>query len=170
MTEEPNLQVCPRLFLAKQLITSALTASADASTSTDSSTTTVEDRDPVKDLISKLTKEDKMDVDTSSQLTEDELLGQLSFKPYRARMLIFRIGISAKAAQLILSSENPVDIMRQLTENFPKYAVELGRRIELDRKLSLEMGETMRRTAGGAPMIWFNGAILNNIADFNPFK
>ncbi|KZT07030.1 glycosyltransferase family 24 protein [Laetiporus sulphureus 93-53] len=90
-------------------------------------------------------------LDASVPLTDDEFL---------------EIGL--QAAQLIHDAEDPLSTMKQLSQNFPKYATSLARRVTVDDNLSEEVENNQIRAPGGANVAWLNGVTLHE-RDLTPF-
>ncbi|KIY66670.1 glycosyltransferase family 24 protein [Cylindrobasidium torrendii FP15055 ss-10] len=68
---------------------------------------------------------------------------------------IQRLGV--KAVQLISDAEDPLDTLQQLSHNFPKYAVELGRRVQVNESLAEELHENQLKVQAGNNIFWLNG-------------
>ncbi|KAI0641470.1 glycosyltransferase family 24 protein [Trametes meyenii] len=93
-------------------------------------------------------------VDVTAPLTEAELL---------------EIGL--QAAQLIYDAEEPrlrLATLKQLSQNFPRYAGALARRVSANASLLAEVAANQALAPGGANAIWLNGIALEE-KDLNPF-
>ncbi|KAH9848797.1 glycosyltransferase family 24 protein [Lenzites betulinus] len=93
-------------------------------------------------------------VDVTAPLTDDELL---------------EIGL--QATQLIYDAEEPLDrlaTLKQLSQNFPRYAGALARRVTVNESLLSELEVNQQRAPGGANAIWLNGASIEE-KNMNPF-
>ncbi|RDB27081.1 UDP-glucose:glycoprotein glucosyltransferase [Hypsizygus marmoreus] len=76
--------------------------------------------------------------------------------------------IGFQAIQLIADSSTPLDTLTQLSQNFPKYATSLARRVVVNSSLSTEIHANSLKAQGGVRMFWLNGAIVQD-KDINPF-
>ncbi|KAK7462762.1 killer toxin resistant protein [Stygiomarasmius scandens] len=98
---------------------------------------------PVIDLVSSLIEnylENATAPDASTPLTEDEL-----------------VEIGFKASQLISDSSEPLSALIQLSQNFPKYATSLSRRVVINESLADELHSNQLRVQGGVNLFWMNG-------------
>lgn len=76
--------------------------------------------------------------------------------------------LGVQAAQLIRDAEDPLLALKQLTQNFPKYAASLARRVVVDDDLFKEIETNLMKAQAGVNMIWLNGLpVLER--DLNPF-
>ncbi|TFK48915.1 glycosyltransferase family 24 protein [Heliocybe sulcata] len=89
--------------------------------------------------------------DANAPLNEDELL---------------EIGV--KATQLIMSSPNPLATLQHLSQNFPKYATALARRVVVNESLLEEVGNNQYKAQPGISAVWLNGNPVSEV-DLNPF-
>ncbi|KAG6918623.1 hypothetical protein DXG01_013034 [Tephrocybe rancida] len=76
--------------------------------------------------------------------------------------------IGHKAIQLIADSPNPLATLKQLSQNFPKYATTLARRVVVNSSLDEELQANGMKAQGGGHMFWLNGAFVSD-KDINPF-
>lgn len=76
--------------------------------------------------------------------------------------------IGLQATQLIYDSQEPLDTMKQLSQNFPKYASSIARRVTVDSKLEEVVASNQLKAQGGVNMVWLNGVIVSE-KDMNPF-
>ncbi|KAI0676218.1 glycosyltransferase family 24 protein [Trametes maxima] len=93
-------------------------------------------------------------VDVTAPLTEAELLE-----------------IGMQATQLIYDAEEPrarLSTLKQLSQNFPRYAGALARRVTANASLLTEVAANQALAPGGANAIWLNGVALEE-KDLNPF-
>ncbi|KAI0353822.1 glycosyltransferase family 24 protein [Trametes cingulata] len=93
-------------------------------------------------------------VDFSAPLTDNELL---------------EIGL--QATQLVYDAEEPharLATLKQLAQNFPRYAGALARRVTVNQSLLAEVAENHARAPAGASALWLNGANVEE-KDLNPF-
>ncbi|EKM75357.1 hypothetical protein AGABI1DRAFT_46617 [Agaricus bisporus var. burnettii JB137-S8] len=65
--------------------------------------------------------------------------------------------IGYKAVQLIAESTNSLQTVTTLSQNFPKYATSLSRRVQVNSSIEEELGKKARKIAPGANYFWFNG-------------
>ncbi|KAI0948225.1 hypothetical protein AcW1_009797 [Taiwanofungus camphoratus] len=105
--------------------------------------------DPIQALLYQYPENNTLD--SSTPLTEDELLD-----------------IGLQAAQLIYNAEEPLSTLKQLSQNFPKYATSLARRVTIDPDLLDEVEENQIKAQGGASVAWLNGMVIHE-RDMNPF-
>ncbi|KAH9887933.1 glycosyltransferase family 24 protein [Cubamyces lactineus] len=93
-------------------------------------------------------------VDVTAPLTEEELLD-----------------IGLQATQLIYDAEEPLERLRtlkHLSQNFPRYAGALARRVTVNQSLLEEITENQARAPGGASAVWLNGVSIEE-KDWNSF-
>ncbi|KAI0367405.1 glycosyltransferase family 24 protein [Pilatotrama ljubarskyi] len=93
-------------------------------------------------------------IDFTAPLTDEELLH-----------------IGMQATQLVYDAEEPYDrlaTLKQLSQNFPRYAGALARRVTVNQSLLNEVAENQVRAPGGASAMWLNGANVEE-KDMNPF-
>lgn len=116
------------------------------------------DREPI-DLISPLTKEE----------FKCRQVPMINCLPLMKHLL----DLGVKASQLILSSSNPFKTLDQLIGDFPRYATQLARSIDINGEIQYEMAQLSKRIGrGGDPnMIWMNGKVLDPLMGdvFDPF-
>ncbi|TFK38220.1 UDP-glucose:Glyco protein glucosyltransferase-domain-containing protein [Crucibulum laeve] len=77
--------------------------------------------------------------------------------------------IGQQASQLIADSENPLTILTLLSQNFPKYASALARRVVVNESVITELHANSLRAQGGINMFWLNGASIDVKDAGNPF-
>ncbi|KAI0628063.1 glycosyltransferase family 24 protein [Trametes polyzona] len=122
------------------------------STEDESSTFQDEEEDIIVTRLQQYPTDDA--VDATAPLTEDELL---------------EIGL--QATQLIYDAEasrERLATLKQLAQNFPRYAGALARRVTVNQSLLNEVTENQQRAPGGASAFWLNGASVEE-KDINPF-
>ncbi|KAI9511020.1 UDP-glucose:glycoprotein glucosyltransferase-domain-containing protein [Russula earlei] len=78
---------------------------------------------------------------------------------------IAQIGILA--TQLVSESDTPLETLRQLVQDFPRYAISLSRRIVPQSGLLQEIAINSRMIQPGINAVWLNGAQLS-AEDINP--
>ncbi|KAK0452361.1 UDP-glucose:glycoprotein glucosyltransferase-domain-containing protein [Armillaria borealis] len=66
--------------------------------------------------------------------------------------------LSWKASQIIAESSEPLDTLRTISQDFPKYATSLGRRVEVNESVAEELHNNQLRVQAGGHAFWFNGA------------
>lgn len=76
--------------------------------------------------------------------------------------------IGLQAAQLISDSSEPLTTLTQLSQNFPKYATSLARRVFVNSSVSDELHVNSLKAQGGINLFWLNGAVVEH-KDTNPF-
>jgi UDP-glucose:glycoprotein glucosyltransferase len=71
--------------------------------------------------------------------------------------------LGVQAAQLILSSSEPLKALEHLSSNFPRYATQLARSLEIDGDLQYEMAYIAKKLPKGTDMnmLWINGKVLD---------
>lgn len=75
-----------------------------------------------------------------------------------------------QAAQLITQSVNPLATLKALSQNFPRYAGQLTRRITtFDQPLVDEMQVNWARVPAGASALWMNGRPVDSPGALTPF-
>lgn len=77
--------------------------------------------------------------------------------------------IGIKASQLILDSPDSLATLRQLSQNFPKYAAALARRVDINPDLLEEVRRNSMKAQGGINAVWLNGASVPE-NQMNPFS
>ncbi|KAF9051644.1 glycosyltransferase family 24 protein [Panaeolus papilionaceus] len=76
--------------------------------------------------------------------------------------------LGSHSMQIILDSENKLDTLIQISENFPKYAAQLARRVVVNESLLEEVAENAIRAPRGTNVFWLNGAPIDP-KDVTPF-
>jgi UDP-glucose:glycoprotein glucosyltransferase len=71
---------------------------------------------------------------------------------------------------LIVGSSNPIETLMQLSEDFPRHATELARKMDIDGDMQFEMAKVSRMLPKGVSMAWLNGKVIDRPDEFNPFK
>jgi UDP-glucose:glycoprotein glucosyltransferase len=139
-----------------------------------SSSTTTEKKDTeedaaVSDLIVELLNKYPTNerFDASAPLTEDELTRMYS--PERCCFVSnIHAEIGSQATQLIVAAADPLEALRTLSQNFPKYATTIARRVVVDEPVKQEVYQNSLKAQPGVGAVWLNGAMLNE-GDMNPF-
>jgi UDP-glucose:glycoprotein glucosyltransferase len=108
--------------------------------------------------------------DPASPLTELELLGK-GHELYLLSdfLLLFASDIGYQATQLIIDSPEPLQTLIHLSQNFPKYATSIARRVNVNERLTAEVHKNHLLAQPGVNMMWLNGAQIPE-KDVNPFK
>ena len=75
--------------------------------------------------------------------------------------------LGAQAAQIITDSLEPLAVLSHLSQNFPKYATSLARRVVADKSIVQELHNNSLRVQKGHSLFWFNGARID-AKDVNP--
>lgn len=78
-------------------------------------------------------------------------------------------GIGILATQLVSESDTPLETLRQLVHDFPKYATSLSRRVVPQSGLLQEVASNSRKIQPGLSAVWLNGAQLSP-DDMNPHR
>jgi UDP-glucose:glycoprotein glucosyltransferase len=79
-------------------------------------------------------------------------------------------GLGVKAIHLIVNSSNPLTMLRQLAQNFPKFASTLARRVETPPPEVIEETHTKRiQFPSGYNGVWLNGLLIPE-TDMNPLR
>lgn len=71
--------------------------------------------------------------------------------------------------QIIAESPEPLTILSHLSQNFPKYATSLARRVVANESVTQELQNNSQKAQKGVNMFWFNGAHIE-AKDVNPFS
>lgn len=106
--------------------------------------------------------------DASVPLTEDELKGDFELYVYGANNLSSLLEIGFQSGQLIRDSSNQIQTLKELSQNFPKYATALARRVTTDPALVEEVLANHLKAAPGINMVWHNGAMVDE-KHMNPY-
>lgn len=84
------------------------------------------------------------------------------------RLTEARTGIGLKATQLIHDSDEPLSTLIHLSQNFPRHATSLSRRVTVSEDVEAEVQNNHAKVAPGGNMAWLNGMLLQE-KDMNPF-
>lgn len=79
-----------------------------------------------------------------------------------------RADLGIQATQLIRDAEEPLSALKHLTQNFPKYAASLARRVSVDKEVLQETELNLLQTHPGVNSLWLNGLQVME-RDMNPF-
>lgn len=110
-------------------------------------------------------------VDVTAPLTDAELLGTVPPFSCPQFALSRSVDIGLQATQLVYDAEEPhvrLATLKQLAQNFPRFAGALARRVTVNESLLNEVAENQAKAPGGANAIWLNGAAIEE-KDMNPF-
>lgn len=121
---------------------------------------------------------DKRDIEhaTDSPLEEDFVLALLQDYPEKDSFdstspltpgELSEIGV--QAAQLIFDSPNALTTLKQLSQDFPKYATSIARRVVPKTELRNEIRSNGMRAQFGVNAVWLNGASIPE-TQMNPFS
>lgn len=77
-------------------------------------------------------------------------------------------GLGAKAAQIIAESSDPFSTLTHLSQNFPKYATSLARRVLVNESISEELHNNSLKVQRGINVLWLNGQQID-VKDVHPF-
>ncbi|KAL0959808.1 hypothetical protein HGRIS_011489 [Hohenbuehelia grisea] len=70
--------------------------------------------------------------------------------------------IGLQATQLIANSTEPLATLVQLSQNFPKYASALARRVVVNSSVETAVQNNAQKVQGGINVVWMNGLILDD--------
>jgi UDP-glucose:glycoprotein glucosyltransferase len=73
-----------------------------------------------------------------------------------------------KATQLIADSDDPLTILKTLSQDFPKYAAPLARRVVVNESITQELHDNQLMLPAGANVFWLNGVSVPE-KDVTPF-
>jgi UDP-glucose:glycoprotein glucosyltransferase len=68
-----------------------------------------------------------------------------------------------------MSSPDPLKALMHISQNFPKYATSIARRIIANSSLIEELQSNRNKAQEGVSMVWLNGMVLQN-TDVNVFR
>ena len=88
--------------------------------------------------------------------------------PLQAPLTSHYVGLGLQAAQIISDAEEPLSILKQLSQNFPRYAGALARQGSVDAALAEEVENNQAVVRGGLNIAWLNGVQLTE-KDMTPF-
>lgn len=108
------------------------------------------DSDPVSVLLQQYPED--ANADYTSPLTEDELLN-----------------IGLQSAQLVADSNDALATMKLLSQDFPRYASSVARRVVVSSELEEEVVQNQAKAQGGVSVAWLNGAAVGE-GEMNPFS
>ncbi|EJD40203.1 hypothetical protein AURDEDRAFT_70440 [Auricularia subglabra TFB-10046 SS5] len=77
--------------------------------------------------------------------------------------------LGLRASQIILDASNPLAMLKEVSQNFPKYALAIGRKASYAEELREELAENQHRVGGGVNVLWLNGMMVQE-GDLNPFN
>jgi UDP-glucose:glycoprotein glucosyltransferase len=76
--------------------------------------------------------------------------------------------LGVQAAQIIVDSPEPLTALSHLSQNFPKYATSLARRVVANKNVTEELYHNSMKVQKGLNMFWFNG-VPTDARDITPF-
>lgn len=76
--------------------------------------------------------------------------------------------LGVQAAQIIADSPEPLTVLSHLSQNFPKYATSLARRVVANKNLTQELHNNTLKVQKGFNVFWLNG-VQTDASDVNPF-
>jgi len=76
--------------------------------------------------------------------------------------------LGGKAIQIIKDSANPLDTLIHLSQDFPKYATSLTRRVVTNENITQELLDNLPKIPHGANLFWLNGVQID-AKDVHPF-
>jgi UDP-glucose:glycoprotein glucosyltransferase len=77
--------------------------------------------------------------------------------------------LGVKSTQLVMDSQVPLDTLTYLSQNFPKYATAIARRVRVNQSLETEALENNMKAQPGVNIFWMNGAQIDE-KDINPLR
>lgn len=77
--------------------------------------------------------------------------------------------IGLQATQLVMESESPLTTLKQLSQDFPRYASSVARRVVPSVNITSEASLNSMRMRPGNSIVWLNGGILPP-DKMNPFR
>ena len=110
-------------------------------------------------------------LDLGEPLTSDEIASKyITFLCYAATGgADFMQEIGILATQLVCESETPLRTLKQLVQDFPRYATSLSRRVVPRSSLQEEVASNSHKIQSGANAVWLNGAPVS-ADDMNPYR
>lgn len=78
------------------------------------------------------------------------------------------VGLGRKATQLIVGSTDPLTTLKGLSQDFPKFATSLARRVEVEENIEKELHDNQLTLPAGANVFWLNGVNVPE-KDVTPF-
>ena len=82
---------------------------------------------------------------------------------------LLNIGLQATQLLYDAGNEGALVTLKRLTQDFPKYAMDIARRVVVDPALEEEVMENQVKAQGGISMAWLNGVLIPE-TDWNPFS
>lgn len=76
--------------------------------------------------------------------------------------------LALQTTQLLYDSEDALSTLKQVSQNFPKYASAIARRVSVNEELEEEVQTNHAMAQPGVSMVWLNGAVIPE-TDMNPF-
>ncbi|KAF5311086.1 hypothetical protein D9619_007791 [Psilocybe cf. subviscida] len=76
--------------------------------------------------------------------------------------------LGSNTAQIIADSADPLSVLTQIAQNFPKYASALGRRLIANESIEEELHNNSLRVQRGGNAMWINGLMVD-LKDAHPF-
>ncbi len=77
--------------------------------------------------------------------------------------------IGILATQLVSESDTPLETLKQLIHDFPRYATSLSRRVVPQSGLVQEIASNSHKIQPGVSAVWLNGVQLST-DDMNPYR
>ena len=77
-------------------------------------------------------------------------------------------GLGVKAVQIIAESSDPLSTLTHLSQNFPKYATSLARRVLVNESILEELHNNSLKVQRGISVLWLNGQQIDP-KDLHPF-
>ena len=76
--------------------------------------------------------------------------------------------IALQTTQLVYDSEDALGTLKQISQNFPKYASAIARRVTVQEELDEEAQANRAKAQPGVSMVWLNGLVVPE-TEMNPF-
>lgn len=119
--------------------------------------TETEDTDYLSSLVSQFVE----GKGSNRPITEEEIAGRLFFLGVLVVFVYpFFLDLGSKATGLIMSAPRPLQALVHLSQNFPKYATTVGRRVTPSPEVLSELNENWQKIPPGFSSVWLNGVIL----------
>ena len=103
----------------------------------------------------------------SVPLSPEELASK-GLKLYISVYLTLHAELGVQAVQIIADSSEPLTVLSHLSQNFPKYATSLARRVVANKNVIQELHNNSLKVQKGFNVFWFNG-VPTEARDVNPF-
>ena len=103
-------------------------------------------------------------------LTEEEIFSKVYYSiPRQFVLTLTHQDIGQQVVQLISESKTPFATLKQMLNDFPKYASSIVRRVAIDPDLKDEIFNNSFKAQQGTNVVWLNGGVVSH-ADMTPFR